>query len=88
MRPRLKTRITLSLNSMLISAIDNMVKKTVSSSRSAIIEQVLQKWCDELYRIELDNQTERYYHSLSHEEKEEDQQWIKMSSEQIKNIWD
>ena len=87
MRPKLKTRVTLSLNSRLISAVDNMVK-TALSSRSAIIEQALQKWYHDLCRTELNRQTEEYYHSLSPKEKEEDEQWVKMSSEQAKPIWD
>ena len=88
MRPKLKTRVTLSLNSMLISAVDSLVKKSALSSRSAIIEQALQKWYNDLCRTELNRQTEEYYCSLSHKEKEENEQWSQMSSEQAKHLWD
>lgn len=88
MRPKLKTRVTLSLNSRLISAVDIMVKESDFSSRSAIIEQALQKWYNALCWTELNRQTEEYYGLLSSEEKEEDTQWAQMSSEQSKYLWD
>lgn len=88
MRPKLKTRVTLSLNSRLISAVDTMVEESASSSRSAIIEQALYKWYNDLCHTELARQTEEYYRSLSPTEKEEDRQWVKMSSEQSRHLWD
>jgi metal-responsive CopG/Arc/MetJ family transcriptional regulator len=77
MSTKLKTRITLTLNPELISAIDAVVKKS-ASSRSAIIEQVLQKWYNELHQME------NSYRSLS-PIKEEDAKCTQISRAQSKN---
>lgn len=79
-----KRKVTLSLDSRLLDAIDRQAK----GSRSGAIEKVLQEW----YRVQqleqLNQETEQYYRALSHSETLENEEWAKVSSSQAPHLWD
>ena len=86
MRPITKTRISLCVNTKLLSAVDNIIKKYGYFSRSSVIEDALYKWYNDFMEAELNRQTEEYYRSLSSEEIEEDKQWTQISTKQSNKV--
>lgn len=82
-----KSKVTLSLDTQLLSAIDTMVEQSRANSRSAVVEEILRKWYKSQQQIKLERETEAYYRSLSEAEREEDRQWAEIASEQAKRLW-
>jgi len=87
MSSSVKMRITANLNSELVKSIDRFLK-VKNQSRSQFIEDVLRKWYNEQKKRELESQIEEYYLSLSHEEREEDHQWSKITSQYAHQLWE
>ncbi|MCK4418015.1 MAG: ribbon-helix-helix protein, CopG family [Candidatus Latescibacteria bacterium] len=87
MQTKSKAKVTLSIDTHLISAIDAIVEQSGVNSRSAMVEEILREWYKWQQQIELEHQTEAYYHSLSEAEREENRQWAKIASEQAKHLW-
>lgn len=82
-----KTRVTLSLDAHLLSAIDTMVEQFSINSRSAMVEDILRRWYRSQQQAELERRTEAYYTSLSEAEREEDRQWVNIAGEQAERLW-
>ena len=87
MKSASKTRVTLSLDAYLLSALDAMVEQFRINSRSAMVEDILRRWYLSRQQIQLERQTEAYYSSLSEAEQEEDRQWGKIAGEQVERLW-
>ena len=87
MKSASKTRVTLSLDAYLLSALDAMVEQFRINSRSAMVEDILRRWYLSRQQIQLERQTEAYYRSLSEAEQEEDRQWGKIAGEQVERLW-
>ena len=84
----IKVKVTASLDAGLVEAIDDFVKKSETRSRSQLIEDALRRWHKEQKMRELESQIEEYYVSLSDEEREENQEWSKISSQSAHHLWD
>lgn len=84
---RAKTKVTLSLDSSLVAAVDEQVKGSPRLSRSGVIENLLRQWYEAEKRRELERQTEAYYLSLTDEEREEDRSWAELASHQAVALW-
>lgn len=82
-----KSRVILSLDARLLSAIDTMVEQFHIHSRSAMLEDILRRWYRSQQRAELERQTEAYYISLPEAELEEDRPWVEIASEQAERLW-
>jgi len=82
-----KVKVTANLNSELVKAIDQFLK-VKNQSRSQFIEGVLRKWHNEQKKRELESQIEEYYLSLSHEDREENQQWSKIAAHSAHQLWE
>ena len=82
-----KMKITANLNSELVKAIDQFLK-VKDQSRSQFIEEVLRKWHNEQKKREFESQIEEYYLSLSREEREEEQQWSKITARYAHKLWE
>ena len=87
MKSALRTRVTLSLDAHLLSAIDAIVEQSRIHSRSAMVENILRRWYKSQQQTELERQTEAYYNSLSDAEREEDRQWVHIAGEQVESLW-
>lgn len=87
MSSSVKMRITANLNSELVKSIDRFLK-VKNQSRSQFIEDVLRKWYNEQKKRELETQIEEYYLSLSHEEREENKQWAKITAQYAHQLWE
>ncbi|MBW1700854.1 MAG: ribbon-helix-helix protein, CopG family [Deltaproteobacteria bacterium] len=84
----IKVKVTASLDAGLVKAIDDFVKKSETRSRSQLIEDALRRWHKEQKMRELESQIEEYYVSLSDEEREENQEWSKISTQSAHQLWD
>ena len=84
----IKVKVTASLDAGLVKAIDDFVKKSETRSRSQLIEDALRRWHKEQKMRELESQIEEYYVSLSDEEREENQEWSKISAQSANQLWD
>ena len=63
-------------------------KKTKNRSRSKLIEDILRNWYKEQKKSEIEKKMKEYYLSLSEDEKKENKEWIKISAESYKNLWE
>ena len=85
--PRTKTKVTLSLDPVLVAAVDERVKGSRSLSRSGVIENLLRQWYEEEQQRQLEHETETYYLSLTDEERQEDRTWAELASNQAGPRW-
>jgi metal-responsive CopG/Arc/MetJ family transcriptional regulator len=86
--PLAKVKVTASLNPALVKQIDEFVKETNADSRSQLIEYALDNWCKEQKKQKIEKQIEAYYLSLSDEDRQEDRQWNRISSESAESLWE
>ena len=83
-----KIKVTLSLDSHLVTAIDAWIQQTDAKSRSALVESILREWYQTQQQQKLEQDTEAYYLTLSDEEQEENQQWTQLTANQMAHLWD
>jgi len=83
-----KVKVTATIDPDIIDAIDSYLKKTKNRSRSKFIEDILRSWYMEQKRTEIEKKMEKYYLSLSEDEKKEDKEWTKIAAESAKNLWE
>ncbi|RLE11618.1 hypothetical protein DRI96_05920 [Candidatus Aerophobetes bacterium] len=83
-----KVKVTATIDPDIIDAIDSYLKKTKNRSRSRLIEDILRSWYMEQKRTEIEKKMEKYYLSLSEDEKKEDKEWTKIAAESLKNLWE
>jgi metal-responsive CopG/Arc/MetJ family transcriptional regulator len=83
-----KTKVTLSLDPVLVAAVDERVRQSRHLSRSGVIEGLLRQWYEAEKQRELERQTEAYYLSLTEEEREEDRIWAEFASSQAGALWE
>jgi len=84
----MKIKVTTSLDANLVKAIDNFLETSRSRSRSQLIEDILMNWYKENKKQEIERQIEKYYLSMSDEEREEDQQWCEIASQSYRHLWE
>jgi len=84
MRPKVK--VTATIDPDIIHAIDEHLRKAKNRSRSRLIEDILRSWYIKQKRLEMEKKIEKYYLSLSEEEKKEDKEWTKIAAESLKNL--
>ena len=80
--------MTASLDAELVKAIDEFLKESKTYSRSQLIENVLRNWHKEQKRRNLESDIEKYYLSLSNEEREEDRQWRDIAVQSAHHLWE
>jgi metal-responsive CopG/Arc/MetJ family transcriptional regulator len=83
-----KIKITASLDTELVKAIDAYLTQSNIRSRSRLIENVLHNWYQQQKKREIENQTEKYYLSLSDEERKEDRAWTEIAAKSTKHLWE
>ena len=82
-----KEKITVSLDPILIHAVDAAIKAKHGGSRSAVVEKALRLWQLEQRRKSIEKQTEEYYQSRSKAEVKEDLEWGRLAAQQFKYLW-
>ena len=83
-----KVKVTASLNAQLVKDLDEFLKESKSRSRSQLIEDVLSKWQIEQKKLKLESQIEKYYLSLTDEERKEDRQWSETAAKSARHLWE
>ncbi len=81
-----KTKLTVSIKNDLAEEILN-IAKTEGASRSRVIEDMILCSLKEYKRREIERKIEKYYLSMSREEKQEDRDWAAASAESAKRLW-
>ena len=83
-----KVKVTASLDAELVKAIDEFLEEAKTGSRSQLIEAALRKWHNDQKKRELESQIERYYLSLSNEEREKDRHWCEIAAQSAHHLWE
>ena len=83
-----KIKVTASLDTELVKAIDAYLDQSNIRSRSRLIENVLRSWYQQQKKREIESQTEQYYLSLSDEERKEDREWTEIAAKSAEHLWE
>jgi metal-responsive CopG/Arc/MetJ family transcriptional regulator len=83
-----KVRVTATLPSDMVKALDQTTKRRGLSSRSRALEIALTHWLRETRRREIEQEVEAYYRSLTAMEKREDREWAQFASRSNRRLWD
>ena len=81
-----KAKLTITINSDLAGDIDKLVKEK-GYPRSQVMEEILRDWIQKYKSAEIEKSIEDYYLSLDKEEKREDKEWARISSENAAGTW-
>jgi metal-responsive CopG/Arc/MetJ family transcriptional regulator len=81
-----KERVTLSLNSDILAAVDELVKQS-HLSRSGVVESVLEDWYEQERRDQLSREAAEYYRSLSARERREEAAIAKYATKAARKVW-
>lgn len=85
---RSKVKVTTTIDSELVEAIDKYLKGEKGCSRSKLIEDILHSWYQEKRKKEIEEKTEDYYRSLSEKEKKEEEDWDRIVAEAARRVWE
>jgi len=83
-----KVRVTATLPTDMVKALDQTTKRRGLSSRSRALEVALTHWLRETRRREIEREVETYYRSLTTTEKREDREWARFASRSNRRLWD
>jgi metal-responsive CopG/Arc/MetJ family transcriptional regulator len=83
-----KVRVTATLPSDMVRALDLTTKRRGLPSRSRALEVALTHWLRETRRREIEREVEAYYRSLTATEKREDREWAQFASRSNRRLWD
>ena len=81
---RAKKKISVTVQ---IELLDEVECIAGTLSRSAVFEQALASWLRQQRKTKLDLEIERYYRSLTEEERSEDAAWAALGDEAIQENW-
>lgn len=79
-----RIQISVTLDQSLFLELDRL---SAGSSRSEIVEEVLAAWLRERRRLSLEDEIERYYHSLRQSEVADDREWADLAARSVSAIW-
>lgn len=83
-----RVRVTATLDSDMVKALDQATKRRGFSSRSQALEVALTHWLQEQRRREIEREMEAYYRSLTPAEKRENREWTQLVARAAKRRWD
>lgn len=81
-----KTKLTITIANDVSNEIDKIAKRK-GIPRSQVIEEILRYWLLKSKREAVEREIKDYYLSLTEEEKKESREWIKITTESAKRIW-
>lgn len=82
-----RTKLTITLSGSVIDRIDEIARKR-ATPRSRIMEEALREWLRNSEKRAMEMEIERYYLSLTKNEKREDAEWARLAAENAKKAWD
>lgn len=83
-----KVRVTATLDSDVVKALDQATRRRGLSSRSRALEVALTHWLLEQRKREIEQEMEVFYRSLTPEEKRENREWTRFVARAAKRRWD
>jgi metal-responsive CopG/Arc/MetJ family transcriptional regulator len=83
-----KAKITVTLSPDLVHQLDTFVDSPEAGSRSRLVEKAIRQWLRIEAQRELERQTEKYYRTLSEDERREDKKWTKVAARSARRLWD
>jgi len=79
-----KTKISVTVEESLIRECDRQAR---GASRSEVVGRALSGWLRDRRRRTLEEETEKYYRSLSDEERREDASWADQAGSSLGEAW-
>jgi metal-responsive CopG/Arc/MetJ family transcriptional regulator len=79
-----KAKISVTVESALLRDCERMAR---GASRSEVVERALEQWRRDRRRRGLEEATERYYASLTAEERREDREWADLGGRALGESW-
>lgn len=79
-----KARVSVTVDRILLRRCDRIAR---GATRSQVFEQALERWLRERRRIELEQEIERYYASLTPREHSEDAEWAALGAGALGESW-
>jgi metal-responsive CopG/Arc/MetJ family transcriptional regulator len=79
-----KTKISVTVEASLIRECDRQAR---GASRSEVVERALSGWLRDRRRRTLEEETEKYYRTLSDEERREDAGWAGLAGRSLGEAW-
>ncbi|MBA7509610.1 hypothetical protein ES705_01574 [subsurface metagenome] len=81
-----KAKLTITISNDVSSEIDEIARKK-GAPRSQVMEEILRDWLSWSKKNTIEKDIKDYYLSLTEEEKKENREWTKITSESAKRIW-
>lgn len=81
-----KAKLTITISNDVSSEIDEIARKK-GAPRSQVMEEILRDWLSWSKKNTIEKDIKDYYLSLTEEEKKENREWAKITSESAKRIW-
>ncbi|GAB4416912.1 MAG: hypothetical protein OHK0032_12930 [Thermodesulfovibrionales bacterium] len=82
-----KEKITITISGDVVGEIDKIAEER-KAPRSKVMEEILKDWLLNFRKRAIEREIEKYYLSLTDNEKKEDKRWTAVASESAKRTWD
>src|SRR5574337_574483 len=82
-----KVRVTATLDSDVVKALDQATRRRGLSSRSRALEVALTHWLLEQWKREIEQEMEAFYRSVTPEEKRENREWTRFVARAARHRW-
>jgi metal-responsive CopG/Arc/MetJ family transcriptional regulator len=79
-----KARVSVTVDRVLLRKCDRVAR---GATRSQVFELALERWLRDLRQRSLEEEIERYYSSLSGDERAEDAEWAGLASRVLGETW-
>ncbi len=79
-----KARVSVTVDRVLLRRCDRIAR---GATRSQVFEEALGRWLRDARRMELEQEIERYYASLTPRERTEDAEWAALGARALGESW-
>ena len=79
-----KARVSVTVDRVLLRRCDRIAR---GATRSQVFEEALGRWLRDARRMELEQEIERYYASLTPRERAEDAEWTALGARALGESW-
>jgi len=81
-----KAKLTITISNDVSIEIDKIARKK-GTPRSQVMEEILRDWLSRSKKEAIEKDIKAYYLSLTEEEKKENREWARITSESAKRMW-
>jgi metal-responsive CopG/Arc/MetJ family transcriptional regulator len=79
-----KARVSVTVDRVLLRRCERVAR---GATRSQVFEQALERWLRDLRQRSLEQEIERYYSSMSENERAEDSEWAGLAARVLGETW-